>query len=150
MTFSIHFIRDKATDITPGEKAKYGRITLGNYTERFFVSLEYWSVTDYRRHWYEAINRIVKCSRVSSLITSMDNPTTAKYIEWRPMYRIRDNLYIQDHLLFLKTLRTPFDEKNAFKSVPPRKTVNEEGEPISEWSVPLSDVEKFWRKLSRL
>ena len=150
MSFSIKFIRDSITDLEPGEKAKYGRITLGAFRERVFISLDYWTVTDYRRHWHQAVKRIVKGSKFSCLITSMDDPTTAKYITWRPMYRVRDTIYVQDHMLFLDSLPIPFDVENPFKSVPPRKTVNEEGEQISEWSVPLSDVEVFGHRLSPL
>ncbi len=103
----------------------------------------YWSADDYKRHWKQAIERILHSSDVSCLITSMIDPTTGNHIFWWPMYRENDTVFIQNHILFFDQLQSPFDERNPFSSVRGRQTINEDGNRISEWSVQIDELEEF-------
>lgn len=143
MAFSIELLPDPVPDLDPGVIASLGIIEIGSFKERFIASLMYWSADDYRRHWKQAIERVLQSSTVSCLITSMLNPKTASLVFWWPMYRVNDTVFIQNHILFFETLQSPFDERNPFSFVPVRRTVDEDGNKISEWSVRISDLEGF-------
>jgi CdiI N-terminal domain len=76
----------------------------------------------------------------------MVDPATATYIFGWPMYRVNENVFIQNHILFFDQLQSPFDERNPFSSVPERQTTNEDGDGISEWSVRINELEEFLTK----
>ena len=143
MAFSISLISDPLLELAPGEVASFGVIQIDSFQERFIASLMYWSVDDYKRHWKQAIERILHSSDVSCLITSMVDPAIATFIFWWPMYRVNETVLIQNQILFLDQLQSPFDEHTPFSFVPKRQTINEDGDVISEWSVRINDLEEF-------
>lgn len=62
MAFSIRLIPDPVPNLDPGVVASLGFIQIGSFQERFIASLMYWSADDYKRHWKEAIERILYSS----------------------------------------------------------------------------------------
>jgi CdiI N-terminal domain len=143
MAFSIGLIPDPIPDLDPEVIASLGVIQIGSFQERFIASLMYWSADDYKRHWKQAIERILHSSDVSCLITSMIDPTTGNHIFWWPMYRVNEHVFIQNHILFFDQLQSPFDERNPFSSITERQTIDEDGNRISEWSVQINELEEF-------
>lgn len=143
MAFSIRLLPDSVPDLDPGVIAGLGVIEIESFQERFIASLMYWSADDYRRHWRQAIERITQASAVSCLITSMLDPATASHIFWWPMYLVKNTVFIQNHILFFDKLLSPFDERNPFSFVPERRTIDEDGNKISEWAVQIGDLEEF-------
>lgn len=146
MAFSISLLLEPVPDLEPGVKASLGLIKIGSFQERFSASLMYWNAEDYERHWKQAVARIIKSSAVSCLITSMLDPATANFIFWWPMYCEGDTVFIQNQILFLDQLPSPFDEHAPFSHVPERKILSEDGEKISEWFVSIKDLESFLRE----
>ena len=143
MAFSIAFLSEPVPSLEVNEPACPGLIELGSFQERFVSSLSYWNVNDYKRHWRQAITRIVESSQKSCLITSMYDPSTANFIFWYPMYRVDDTVFVQNQILFLNQLSAPFDERDPFSFVSERKSVNDEGESLSEWCVQVEELESF-------
>ena len=143
MTFSIDLLEEPAPE---GESVRSGLITIGSYMERFVAPIGYWGVSQYRRHWQEAVTRIIEGSAESILITSMYDPAVANFIFWWPMYRLDDTVYFQNHILFLDELERPFDPIDPFRFVPEHTTINIDGEKISEWSASITDLESFLSK----
>ena len=146
MAFSISLIPDPAPNLDPGVAASLGVIQIGSFQERFTSSLIYWSADDYKRHWRQAVQRILHSFDASCLITSMVDPATGNHIFWWPMYRVNERVFIQNHVLFFDQLQSPFDERNPFSSVTERQTIDEDGNRISEWSVRIDDLEEFLKK----
>ena len=140
MAFSIDLLDEPASDI---ESTRLGLLTIGSYVERFVAATTYWDVTRYRRHWQQAITRIVQGSVTSTLITSMYDPAVANFIYWWPMYRLGHTVQFQNHILFLNELETLFDPNDPFRFVPERMIINSDGEKISEWSASIADLEGF-------
>ncbi len=143
MTFSISLLDESVPGSSSGDRANWGLITIGAYQERFIAPLDYWDASDYRQHWKEALTRITMTAFNSCLITSMYDPSLANFIYWWPMYRRDETVYLQNHILFLTDLFAPFDPQNPFRFVPEREVISENGEKISEWSVPITDLESF-------
>ena len=143
--FSIEFEETKIG--TPDSAlVSNARITIGDFTERFEASLEFWSKNDYRCHWRTSIRRLTELSELhnkSCLITSLTDPKSANFLFWWPIYRIGDCAYFQNQVLFLDQIVGRFDPNNPYGFVSDRMTVSQVGSPISEWSVPVSSLSRF-------
>lgn len=120
-----------------------GLLKIGEFAEEFQASLSYWDRRKYLIQWKEALERLFKGENSSAFVTNMYDPSTANFIFWWVMYLIGDNVHIQNHVLFLDELEGKFDETELYKFIPERETVTEEGEPISEWVVKLSDIREY-------
>jgi CdiI N-terminal domain len=126
------------------EKFQCGIIIIGDFQEYFLSSLSFWSASDYNKHWHDAVFRLVSGSDRSALITDMYDPYISNCIEWWTIYNVEDILYIQNSLLALPKINEPFDLSNPFRYVPERRKLTEEGEKISEWSIPLDALKDFY------
>jgi hypothetical protein len=150
MAFSINLLPEPVLDVDPGVTASYGEIEIGSFRERFVASLMYWRANDYKSHWDKALERIVYQSDTSCLITSIVDPSVASHLFWWPMYRVNDVIYIQNQILFFEHRSSPFNERECFSYVSGHRTLDEDGSRISEWSVPVEDIESFLRSDKRV
>ena len=140
MIFSIKF-RPVDNDVNNnGERP--GIIILADFQETFVASLIYWEVKDYENHWRTALERLVRGDD-SCLITSLTDPKTANFLDWWPIYRNQEVAVFQNHLLFLDTLPRVFTPDNPYQFIPEHRTKTDEGGEISEWTVPVKDIEEF-------
>jgi hypothetical protein len=131
----------------PAEPAASGLLTLGATRQGFMASLYQWSVDDYQRQWKQAIIALLRSGDKAALVTTYGSPEVATHLEWWPMYLVGQTVYFQDHFLFYDQLPRSFSMEVAFSFLCERETVNEEGRQISEWEVPLAEVEAFARTL---
>ena len=129
-----------------GERAMLGELTLGNYKERFYAPLIYWSADDYRNHWTKAAGRVVS-GLEAAFFVRVYNPLIANFLEWWPMYPEGQFVYAQNHLLFLDQLDGPLDITDPWRHIGPRNTESEDGEKTSEWQLSMKDIEAFSRRL---
>jgi hypothetical protein len=83
----------------------------------------------------------------SALITEYCSPETASHLVWWPMELVEDRMLFQNHLLFLSQRKEPFFIENALSFVRDRQSTNSEGEKLSEWSVPLSEIVRLARTI---
>jgi len=70
----------------------------------------------------------------------MYNPKIANFISWWVMYPNGQDVYIQDHVLFLDELQQSFDERDMYRFIPDREVHTDEGGLISEWVIDINDV----------
>jgi hypothetical protein len=145
MPFSISFL-DEPVFYEEQTPMAVGELVLGDFRENFVASLYQWNKIDYKAQWRDAIKTLLDSSK-SALIVEYVSPEFSNKLEWWPMYRIENVVYIQNHLLFYERLKKPFSLKNMFSFVKDRITIAEDGNRISEWNVNLSDVEDFARTL---
>jgi hypothetical protein len=123
-----------------GERAAYGVIQIGDHTERFLASLDFWTRSDYLRQWQEAIDRIKQGHEKSALFTSITDPKYGNFFTWWPTYVVDGIVYFRNGLLFLDRLGEPFDLANPYKYVENRTTKTQDGTAVSEWSLDISEV----------
>ncbi len=107
------------------------------------MPIAYWSPDDYQRQWREGVRRILAGEPRSGLITSLYDPATARFIEWWPLFRDGDVVFVQNHLLFLDKLHGPFDPNDPYRHVRERRIVNDEGVRISEWRTTVEALRRF-------
>jgi hypothetical protein len=124
-------------------KDVYGRILIGDFSERFVASLADWSPADYETHWLESARRILSGQVRSAFVTSFVGPDKAPNLTWWPSYRVGDVVYVQNQLLFYQQLQQPFTPDRLYECVKERETVSEDGEEISEWEMPLNWLADF-------
>jgi CdiI N-terminal domain len=145
MPFSIAFLDEPLVypydDVnTPGAS---GLLTMGNLKERFCSSLYHWSKRDYESQWRHAINVLLNESFKAALIVEYTGTDASSHLEWWPMYKVGDAVYLQNQLLFYNQLPEPFSLDRPFIYLRNRETTDQAGRPISEWLVRLSEVEQF-------
>src|SRR5262245_51858075 len=121
----------------------YGRIKIDDFEQRFEMDLSFWSSSHYQRHWLEGAERLLAGAGVSCLISAMRDPRTANFIEWWPLYRLGDEVKIQNQLVLMQNLPGILDPAHPFRLVPPRTIVSTEGTPISEWTTSLNALQRF-------
>ena len=146
MAFSISFLDepvfyDEETPMAPGE------LVLGDHKENFVASLYQWKKDNYEAQWRDAIRTLLEGSK-SALIVHYMSPEFSDNFEWRPMYKEEDVVYFQNQLPWYDQLTQRFSPENLISFVRDRITVNEDGDRFSEWSMPLSEVEDFYRTLT--
>ena len=115
-------------------------IVVGNHKETAEVPLHYWSRDQYRAQWREAITKIVAGQQKACLITGMHDPRSANFLDWWLMWREGSTVFIQNQILFMDEIRSNFNENDLERHIPERKTVTDEGEKISEWTVRVQDI----------
>lgn len=121
-----------------------GVITVGEFRETFWMDLSFWTVDEYRRSWHAALRRLDHAEVVDScLVASTTDPATANWILCRPLYRRGERVFVQNSLVFLDQLDHEFSADEPWLSISPRRTVNEDGERISEWATTMSAVRRF-------
>src|SRR3990167_8914107 len=131
--FSIEVV-NKRPEIIDGLPFYTGEITMGDYKETFQMSINSWSLEDYKQQWGEGLARI-KMHDKSCLV-----------------------VYIQQHMLSKKILEyrnsrldiETFSKENCYEFVRDRK-VNKKGLAVSasgnriydEWKVSLSAFDQY-------
>src|SRR5262249_13442143 len=93
-------------------KCCLGHIQIGDFGEKFLARLDYWNTSDYEDHWRSAISRVLEGKSPSCLITSMPKPEPSDVLYWWPIYLVDQEAFIQNHMLLLRDIKTPFNELN--------------------------------------
>lgn len=136
--------------VSEGEQVLLGKLSIDSFTEEFHSSISYWDRDKYLSQWKEGLNNIVYGNSKSAIITTMYDPITANFIFCWVMYLVGNDVFIQNHVLFMEDLKEPFDERKFAMYVPDRETVNEDGDAISEWRVSVEDIREALAKIDKI
>jgi hypothetical protein len=144
--FNIEIIDRRAKKIN-GIISWKGLLTIGNFQEYFYMPTDSWSLKDYETQWHEGINRL-RTEKESCLITSIYTLNSDPCIEWWILYRRKDRVCVQQHLLGGRLLKRrsynkPLFDKNTCYQYIPRRVVTFEGRDIAEWTISLTEVLRF-------
>lgn len=134
-TRGVSYLFSETTFI--GEK-KTGK----DFCENHSLAADFWNPAMYEQQWREGLARI-KTEDTSCLILSMQNPRQAPLLHAWILYKIGNNIHIQDHL-FAGKLYTEIMSRHLILPsncydffIEPRLEVDEDGDKISEWIVAL-------------
>ncbi len=127
-----------------------GRLVLGESTEEFLANLSLWSKLDYESHWTRELKALFEGSPKAALIVSYDDPKASSNLEiWR-VYRDGEWLHFQNQLPWYSDLPKEFEISEMSRYIDDRVVINAEGDRISEWHVPIRDIELFLRRSNAL
>jgi hypothetical protein len=126
--FRIAFVED---DSQNGRDTAVGRITLGEYSERFQAPLDFWSKDDYEEQWREGRARIVRGMNKSCVVTSMYDPKTANFIECWAFYRVGESIVVQNQLIAIEP-EYPLKVSDIYSRIEERSFLGA-NEKVSEW-----------------
>lgn len=143
--FSIGFTDDPLMQAELEGDERVGLLVLGHHKERFVVHMRPWFKRQYVVHWRSALIRALK-GEPSALVTDMQTPVQSSHLVWWPMWRIKSEIVFHNQLLFFAKHRVEgshIDVKRLYEFIGNRLRHNDEGTPVSEWTVPVSDVKTF-------
>jgi hypothetical protein len=143
--FWIGFTDEPLLDAELGEVGQVGLLKLGTHEERFVAHLEEWQRDEYAEHWRVALVRALK-GVPSALVTDMWTPVQSSHLVWWPLWRIGGDLVFHNQLLFfhMHGINGPHvDIEKLFPLIGEHLSRNDEGTPLSEWRVPVADVQTF-------
>jgi len=142
MTFSIQFVEQGSWEswFAPGE------LVLNDSIESFVASVDpgtEWTRRDYERQWRTGLKRITDGETKSCLITSLPDPGQTDFLQFWPMYRVRDWVVLQEKWMLPTGLPPGFDPARPYQIVEDWISISDTGQKISEWWVPYRDVIDF-------
>ncbi len=144
MSFYIGFCDEKSPVRRIESSCRDGLIRIGEFEERIQVPLSYWDENEYEEQWKDGVGRVLGGHSRSCLLTAVTDPKNTHYFEWWLIYREAEVVFLQNGILFLEDSKHSLDPKHIFDDIPVRETM-EDGRPVSEWTVPLTDFEEFYR-----
>jgi hypothetical protein len=143
--FSIEVVPGSVA-LEAGDAEASGMITVGDFRETFRMALSFWDANEYRRSWGRALRRLEDREVVDScLVSSITEPKSANFIFCWPVYRRNEEVFVQNSIIFLDELEGRFDAEEPWLFINPRRTVNDDGDLISEWATTISEVRRFVR-----
>ena len=120
-----------------------GFIRIGDFSETFVVTLNYWPATQYTQQWHVSLKRLLAGSPGVGLVTCMVAPESGDSGRAWILYREDDTVAIQEKLFVPPNFGPDLDADLQLLHVPPRNMVSEEGVPVSEWSIGITAIEDF-------
>lgn len=156
MSFLIKFLNEPIPKgwLRRGEKGLLIEVRINDFSERGVVLTGFWDEKQYIDQWKDAIRELTGDQEISkaAFITIVHNPKNPQHgyvVQWWPAYRDGAYVYIRNGSIPYSKEDDVIDLKSPYKYVPERvKDEMSEGEPISEWQVPLRDIILFGKRLN--
>jgi len=140
--FTIEIDHDAKKQIDLDPRGAYGRITIGDFWENFYMSPSIWKIEDYVKQWNLTWKHLETHDTSVFVANVQLNPMV---ILW-PLYKIENNIYIQNAFIISKSYKkmigkNPYTPKTSFLYIPKRdNTPTKFGKQIlkpSEWEVKI-------------
>ena len=139
---------DEYLDDDPTVPSAIGLITIGEFNENFVSSLYEWNKKAYESQWLQSLGRFLNGDKKAVLITWYVNPKESSNLQWWALYRGEaETVHVQNHLPLYDNFDREFSVAEATSFLRSRMTENEDGNAISEWDVPLGEVQLFFEEL---
>lgn len=125
-----------------GRRHASGGIELGSDSDGFVADLSVWSPQEYEAQWREGVARLAAGERSSALVTSYAGAGAAFHFMW-PMWRVGTDVVFSERLVPGEVIPDTGIAEAFYRSVGERRPYSDDGDPISEWIVPLAEVLAF-------
>jgi hypothetical protein len=126
-----------------GWRHAIGGLELGSDSDTFTADLTLWTPADYEAQWRAGVARLaVGATTSSALITSYAGPEGAFHFMW-PMWRVGDQIVFAERLVSGESISEADTIEDFYRAVGEHQSHSDDGEPISYWTVPFSDVLAF-------
>lgn len=124
----------------------WGRITIGDFTERFIIPFNYWSRQDYKDQWHQAVMYFKNHSR-TCFVQEIEDSARCPWVVLWILYKKGSFVYIQNHYysgtLYKKKERRygPFSTITCYAWIP-RHLNNTKA---SQWIISVEDFFKSFK-----
>jgi hypothetical protein len=139
--FAIEFKGDPWIDEYGSWRAV--RLTLHDSVEGDHADLSCWSADDYRTQWLKELNAITSFRDKGALITSLHDPSDGTRVWTWPMWKKGDDVLFHNQILGMLEGCPDFDPDRVCDYIGDYESHTEEGQRISEWTVPLAAIREF-------
>jgi hypothetical protein len=123
--------------------AAEGELLLEGSREVFLANLSLWKKSDYRVHWVHELTALLKGSRKVALVVCYNDPRFSSHQEIWKLYRDNELVHFHNQLFWNDRLPADFDASRMSTYIDDRTVVDEDGNKISEWDIPIRDIELF-------
>ncbi|MBA3537475.1 hypothetical protein H0X48_05785 [Candidatus Dependentiae bacterium] len=136
----IEVIREEIV-VFEGVPCARGKITIGDFDERFGIALEYWTLEDYKRQWRDGLERINTHDK-SCFVTYVQDPEKSPFLNWWNLYKVGNKIIIRNQILFAHLYSNKIGDKrftpnNCYDFLDER-IMPEPDEPMpAEWIIDL-------------
>lgn len=139
--FDIHFVSSVPEQQEEGWDALRGEIRLGDYHEDFLAPLGPWAPTDYERQRREAAARLL-AGRPAAFWTV---PWQFWWVLWPESGEaiVHEELVLAERIEAGGYVVAPPAGYAPYELIGARVSHSEDGEPVSEWRVPLVAVRRW-------
>ena len=141
MAFDIKFVGDAFED--DGMRRQQVSLMIGAFEESMDADMTHWTFGDYQDQWANELRKVIGESARGALITSLPDPNLAFRVSTWPMWREGDEIFFQSRLVGMLEPDSLFHIDCLADYVCERKSINEDGILISQWSIPVRDVIAF-------
>lgn len=140
--FWIGFTDEKLGDASL--PAIVGRLKLSYYEESFISHLLTWDEEAYYLHWHRALTRVLS-GKPAALVTDMRPPDESQFLVWWPMWRIEENIVFHNQIFLYKEhgISRRLDILDLYEYIGSRRQTDLNGREISEWVIPILEIEQF-------
>ncbi|MGP6419379.1 hypothetical protein ACTZGP_11460 [Pseudomonas putida] len=145
---SFEILLEKEPSDHFGVQALRGLIRLSDQEECFFAPISFWGRQEYLSSWYSSLCCGLEGRKHSVLVTSMLDSEFANFLMVWVLYFVGESVHIQNNVVFLNDVVPGFNVDDVNSYFGAREVVNEDGDRISEWVVPLSEILSFKEKLN--
>lgn len=136
-TVAIRYLPEQRTEF--GDCV--GEIRIGDFVERFPMSVFDVSPDLYIAQWKRTQARFATVPARGCFLASVLQPAAPDgRVFWWIFYRDGDAFVFQNHLLLMSAIDGAFDVEQPERWIPPRETLTEDGQRISEWRVPIAGL----------
>ena len=133
-----------------GVPAAPGRLVLEKSMEEFLANLHLWGKSDYESHWTRELKTLLDGNPKVALVVSYNDPHPDSNMEiWRA-YRDGELVHFQNQILWYSTLPQLFEVQKISQYIQDRAVVTPEGNRISEWDVPIQEIELFLKQSGKI
>lgn len=137
--FKIEILNETAID----NEEVTARITIGDFSESFLLTLKYFKVEEYYNHWYTSLKELLRGESAVALMEWLAPGDEQLYRKSWILYRLGERIFIQEKLFIPGSNETVFDKNGVPVTIPKREVYTEDGDKISEWETTFSDIYFF-------
>ena len=149
LAFMICFTDEPNTYTDEDSTWAIGQIVAGELNERFHANLHEWDKQAYESQWLQSVEGLLRGDQKAVLITYFVNQRESSNLEWWALYRDGDTVHIQNHSPWYDSFDREFSVAEASSFLHDRVTVDADGNRISEWDVPLREIELFFSQVKQ-
>jgi hypothetical protein len=123
------------------------QITIGDFVEGESADLSHWGPGDYQAQWRKELRAIAEARDHGALITRIHDPSVGARVGTWTMWREDDRVLFQNRLLFMLEGQNGFDPGRVCDHIGEYRSHTEEGQRISEWTLPVTAIQEFLGQL---